>query len=79
MPFPVEEKLDEIAATAQTMGAIGLNVAHSGTVLGIIFPKDMPQAKMTKAIEEIQKDFSALKYLYLTELIPGGYSIKIEE
>ena len=58
------------------LGALGINVAHSGTIFGILLenklnPKDI--------IGKIQKKYPSLKYLGKYTLINGGIARELEE
>lgn len=66
--------LEEILHSALRSGAVGINVAHSGTVLGILLD---PQALLSKAalIKEISVAFPDLAFLQHAELIGGGLEI----
>jgi uncharacterized protein involved in propanediol utilization len=51
---------------AETLGAVAVNVAHSGTVTGIFFRADDLQVK--EKISVVRKRFDFLKFLMLTRL-----------
>jgi len=54
------------------MGAVGVNVAHSGVVLGVLLPPNYSEIKNLK--KEIKKTYKGNKELnfYETKLIGGG-------
>lgn len=54
-------------------GVYGLNIAHSGTLIGILIAKNF---KSTKLIEKIKKE-TELKYLNRVQIIAGGIERKI--
>ena len=62
--------LKEISDFAKSLGAVGVNVAHSGTVAGIFFREEDKFAD--KKISEIAKKFDFIKFLTFTEIIDGG-------
>ena len=63
--------LEEIINFAKNIGAVTVNVAHSGTVAGIFFRKQ--DKFIDKKIAEIQNKFDCIKFLTLTEMIGGGF------
>jgi len=64
--------LPKIIAAAANTGAIGVNVAHSGTVLGILFAPDFPQEKIAGAVGLLRRAFPRLIYMKTARLIAGG-------
>ena len=63
--------LEEIMKFAKILGAVTVNVAHSGTVAGIFF--NAADKFIDKKIAEIQNKFDCIKFLTKTELIGGGF------
>lgn len=53
-------------------GIYGLNIAHSGTVIGILVK---PEGDYTEIIEKIENEIPALAYLGRTRMIAGGLKI----
>jgi uncharacterized protein involved in propanediol utilization len=54
------------------MGAVGVNIAHSGVVLGVLLPPNYSEIKdLKKEIIKIYKDNKNLIF-YETKLIGGG-------
>ena len=62
--------LAEIISFAKNIGAVTVNVAHSGTVIGIFFHND--DLNIDKKISEIARHFDFIKFLMKTNLIDGG-------
>ena len=58
--------LEELMNFAETLNAVAVNVAHSGTVTGIFFRADDLQVE--EKISAVQKRFDFLKFLTLTRL-----------
>ena len=58
--------LEELMNFAENIGALGVNVAHSGTVTGIFFRAD--DLSVSEKISAIQKRFDFLQFLTLTRL-----------
>ena len=58
--------LEELMNFAKTLGAVAVNVAHSGTVTGIFFRAD--DLYVDKKISAVQKRFDFLNFLTLTRL-----------
>jgi len=54
------------------MGAVGVNVVHSGVVLGVLLPPNYSEIEnLKKEIIKIYKDNKKLNF-YETKLIGGG-------
>ena len=58
--------LEELMNFAETLGAVAVNVAHSGTVTGIFFRAD--DLHVEEKIAAVLKRFDFLKFLMLTRL-----------
>lgn len=58
--------LHELMIFAKGLGAVAVNVAHSGTVAGIFFRAD--DSCIKEKISAVQKNFDYLKFLMLTRL-----------
>jgi len=61
-----KRNLPELMNFAKKIGAIAVNVAHSGTVAGIFFHAD--DLLIKEKISAVQKNFDFLKFLTLTRL-----------
>lgn len=58
--------LEELMDFAKDLGAVAVNVAHSGTVAGIFFHED--DLYVAKKISAVQKKFDFLQFVTLTRL-----------
>lgn len=58
--------LHELIIFAKELGAVAVNVAHSGTVAGIFFHAD--DSSVAKKISAVRKNFDCPKFLTLTRL-----------
>lgn len=65
-----KKNLREIISYAKSIGAAAVNVAHSGTVIGIFFHND--DKNIDSKISEIARRFDFIKFLMKTNLIGGG-------
>ena len=65
---------DLISLIEKQAGVYGLNIAHSGTVLGILIDRNR---KYSELIAEIENRYNEIYYLYRTKVVGGG--IRIEE
>lgn len=63
--------LEEIINIALSRGAVGVNIAHSGTVVGVLFPINK-RDKCSSCIEEINKRCIGVKFLRTAQFISGG-------
>ena len=68
--------IEEIIEFSQKLGAITVNVAHSGTVIGIFFSEN--DTNINFKIRELQKSFHFVKYICLTKICDGGFYISRE-
>lgn len=66
-----KEGLSEIIKISEDYGAYGVNIAHSGTVVGIILDKDMDENKLKEKliINKIDKKY---KKIYSLKVIKAG-------
>lgn len=70
--------LPEVIAIAQSFGSVGVNVAHSGTVLGILFPPALREFQ-AGCLQAVRRICPAVRYLTTAKLIAGGQSMKAGE
>lgn len=63
--------LDDIIAISHAWGAVGVNIAHSGTVVGILFPINTLH-NHSACIEDIHRCCAGVKYLRTVQFISGG-------
>ena len=69
--------LEDIADLVINLGALGINVAHSGTIFGILLEKEKVNPK--EITSRIQGKYPSLKYLGEYTLIDGGIERELEE
>lgn len=69
-------QLEEILEYAKSLGALGVNVAHSGTMMGVLFAADESMKKVVEAVKAIREKFPHLEYFETERLISGGYDIE---
>jgi len=66
-------QLEAVMDIAQAVGALGVNVAHSGTVIGVLLDARSPAEKMSQGILEcVSRDVSGLEKHYLLKLVSSG-------
>ena len=63
-------QLDSVLRIADEVGALGVNVAHSGTVLGILFEDDMERTR--HGISRAQETLSGIRKIYDRRIVGGG-------
>lgn len=73
-----KSQLSEIIRIALQFGAIGVNTAHSGTVIGLLF-KTETIVPLQLMLSEIQKAVPTASYLKAVRLISGGCMIEEEK
>ncbi|EGT2199898.1 GHMP family kinase ATP-binding protein [Clostridioides difficile] len=72
-----KEYLNEIIKISKKYGAYGVNIAHSGTVIGILIDKFMNDKKMIDALCESNIN-SVYNKIYTLNIINGGIKGEIE-
>lgn len=72
-----KEYLNEIIKISKKYGAYGVNIAHSGTVVGILIDKFMNDKKMIDALYESNIN-SVYSKIYTLNIINGGIKGEIE-
>jgi len=65
-------KLNFVISLSKKMGAVGVNVAHSGTVVGVLLPPDFCQEDKLK--NSLQNLLQKKLRFYETYLISGGWT-----
>lgn len=65
-----KQNLPKIINFSLNNGALGINIAHSGTVIGIIFNKDFN--KISKFTDKLQKEINTKLCCFESEIIGGG-------
>ena len=68
-------QLEGIIKLAKSMGALGVNVAHTGTVIGVIFAEDTEQAYIKRCTSMLTKTFNHIKFIAAVKLIGGGFCV----
>ena len=68
--------LEAVIDLAKEQGALGVNIAHSGTIIGILFAPETGLALIEDKAQRIAHAFRHLQYLQCVELISGGYTIE---
>lgn len=66
-----KEGLDEIIEISKNYGAYGVNIAHSGTVVGIMIDKGMNDTKLIEQLKDARLD-SVYNKIYTLDIIDGG-------
>lgn len=66
-----KKNLPEIILHAKNIGAVTVNAAHSGTVIGIFFHND--DKNIDAKISEIARRFDFIKFMTKTKLTDGGF------
>lgn len=72
-----KKDLSEMIKAARERGALGVNVAHSGTVIGILFSPDTVQEYIDETANRLVALFSHLNYCETVELTSGGRIMEI--
>ena len=71
-------KLEEFITAAQRQGALGTLVAHSGTVVGVLWASDLSAVDMAQQTSELAAEFEATyHYMQTVRLISGGVVCEI--
>ncbi|NLM95962.1 MAG: GHMP kinase [Firmicutes bacterium] len=69
--LPKKDLEEIIGFGVRRLGALGLCIAHSGTVLGLLYTP-LQQYQVDEAVEAMQREFPHLAFLYHTALVGGG-------
>ena len=69
-------QLQDIISESRKLSALGVNVAHSGTILGVLFSPEREKLFVEKQAVILQKKFPHLTFLQSAELISGGTIIE---
>lgn len=67
--------LEAIIAISRHYQSVGVNVAHSGTVMGVLFAPDERPARMESCIQAILQAFPDITHLRTTCLTGGGLTV----
>lgn len=66
--------LPDVIDTALEFGAVGVNVAHSGTVIGCLFT-GAPAGRMEECVAAVRLACPGIEYLRTARLISGGLTV----
>lgn len=69
-------QLEEIIDFVKSQGALGVNVAHSGTMMGILFSPDESMKKVMNVVQLIGEKFPHMEYFETERLISGGCNVR---
>lgn len=67
--------LNDVIKFADDLGAAGVNVAHSGTVIGMIFEDD--SERVENALKQVSTRFSDIEDVFDTRIATGGVTIEV--
>jgi len=67
--------LDYVISISKGMGALGVNVAHSGTVIGVLLPPNFSRWNILE--RNLQRSLNERLTFYRTSLIEGGWKDEI--
>lgn len=70
-----KEKLEEIIESVLALGCCGVNVAHSGTVIGILYDKNAVDLEAVKKKFSEVGVFDSYPYHFTTTIVAGGVKI----
>ncbi len=70
-----KEYLEEVSEVALKQGALGVNVAHSGTVVGVLVDSSQQDGEKLLAMFKHKKWSQYFEKAYLTHTVAGGPSI----
>lgn len=70
-----KQELEEIWQLGQRAGAMGINIAHSGTVAGLWWPADLPADELKARCDHIAKVLS-VRFLRRVRLCSGGVEVR---
>lgn len=73
-----KKQLEDIMMISENHQAIGVNVAHSGTVIGVLFEHDCPMQIIEECKCKILEECFDLQYLNVVKMISGGIFIERE-
>lgn len=73
-PILYKEGLMDIIQIAKEEGAVGVNVAHSGTVLGVLFDESSCK-NYERCIARVEEAVSAVRFYTDVNLVSGGVEI----
>ena len=71
-----KKELPELIDSAMKRGALGVNIAHSGTVIGVLFSPETIQEHIDEIAGRLAAQFKNLQYCETVELTSGGRIIE---
>lgn len=71
-----KKQLDDIMMISEKYQAVGVNVAHSGTVIGVLFDDNSEPGLIEECKEKILNECFDLQFLNLVKMISGGMIIE---
>ena len=71
--------LEEIVEFSKSLGALRVNVAHTGTVIGIIFNEYMESGKIDEYSKVITDKFPQISFMTKTKIISGGFKVNFDQ
>lgn len=74
-----KKNLEAFSQMAIRFGAFGVNVAHSGTVVGVFWPSDVSQQQLDQSVSCLQQKFSSFQFYRQVHLQSGGIFIQPAE
>lgn len=73
-----KQYLEQIIVDVKKQGALGVNVAHSGTVIGVLFAPDKAEAEISSTVTGLQRKYPQLQFIQQLRMISGGYRLQLE-
>ena len=70
-----KDKLEEIIDTVLKLGCCGVNVAHSGTVIGILYDKEVVDLETVNRKLSEKRVFDSYQHSFVTRIVEGGVKI----
>ena len=74
-----KKQLEDVMMISENYGAVGVNVAHSGTIIGVLFAQDTDSDLLAECRREILAQCYHLKYLNVVDIISGGFYVEEDE
>ena len=68
-------ELEDIIHYIKSLGALGVSIAHTGTVMGIIFAENASKTYLERCLSTITQRFAHIKFLAAVKLISGGFYV----
>lgn len=68
-------ELEDIIKFVKSLGALGVNVAHTGTVIGIIFAETAGELELKTKLHIINQEFPHINFMTIAKLIKGGFDV----